>query len=48
LFSGALSPHVVDKLEELIDNAARIQDRERRRAAQPPDPAPADDLPDII
>ena len=48
LFSGALSPRVVDKLEELIDNEARLQDRERRRAAQPPDPPPADDLPDII
>ena len=48
LFSGALSARAVDKLKELIDNEARIQDRERRRAAQPPDPPPADDLPDNI
>jgi hypothetical protein len=48
LWTRALSPRVVDKLEELIDNEARIQDRERRRAVQAPDPPPADDLPDII
>jgi hypothetical protein len=38
----------LDKLEKQIDNEARIQDRERRRAAQALDPPPSGDLPDVV
>ena len=46
-FFNVLNARALDRLTEQVDVDARIQDHERRRAAQPPDPPCADELPDI-